>query len=149
MIVVLDFDGVLNGIETREPMSPVVDGLFLNEVLVAKFNRIVERTGAKVVLSTSWRKAGIDACSRALRAVGFIGEIIGATPDFRPVGQSSPYTPRSDEIRAWLAANPVDAFVVLDDHDDCEVDGRTVQTDTLVGLTDDDVERAVKILEAA
>lgn len=35
-IVFLDFDGTLNGLETREPPSPIHPGLFLNPVLVAE-----------------------------------------------------------------------------------------------------------------
>lgn len=150
-VIFLDFDGVLNGRDTEESMSTVVDGLFPNRGLVARLNRIIERTGAHVVLATSWRyHAGIAKCLEALQAVGFVGEVIGETPDFRsqgPYADRRTYTPRSDEIRAWLAKHPVDAFVVLDDHGDAEVDGCTVRTDVRVGLTDQDVERAVRILE--
>ncbi len=150
-ILFLDFDGVLNGTETIEAMSPTAAGLFLNVARVGRLNSIIARTGADVVLSTSWRyHAGLAKCDEALRAVGFVGNVIGMTPDFRssdPYADRRTYTPQSDEIRAWLKAHPVDAFVVLDDHGDCEVDDRTVRTNTRFGLSAEDVERAVAILE--
>lgn len=149
-VIFLGFDGVLNGVDTDDPMSEIIDGLFLSRHLVARLNDVIGRTCASVVLSTSWRYASdIATCASALRRLDFTGTVIGATPDFRsggPYADRRAYTPRSDEIRAWLKANPADAFVVLDDHDDCEVDGHTIRTDARRGLSDENVERAVRIL---
>jgi hypothetical protein len=153
-----DLDGVLNGSETREPPSLVHPGIFLNPERVARLNRICERTGAVVVLSTSWRHRlhddgrpiTLDELRAAYAAAGFTGSIMGATPDLRPPGSppKSVHTPRSDEIRAWVKEHRPAAFVVLDDYDDAGVDGRFVRTDPRCGLTDADVERAVDLLGA-
>lgn len=57
-VLFLDFDGVLGAgrvwaqNESRRWTCPAG---WLDPVLIARFNRLVRRTGAAVVLSTSWR----------------------------------------------------------------------------------------------
>lgn len=152
----LDFDGVLSGLETREPPSPVHAGIFLNPEAVARLSAICERTGAVVVLSTSWRHRlhddgrpiALDDLRRALALAGFAGHVLDATPDLRPLGSppKSVYTPRGDEIRTWVERHQPEAFAVLDDYADADVDGRLVRTDSRRGLTDADADAAVRIL---
>lgn len=148
-VVFLDFDGVLNSRASHDDAVPQHPALRLNREMVAWLNLLCRRTGAVVVLSTSWRTR-IDAtgcsvdCAGALAHLGFTGKVIGATPAF--AAWPGVHTPRADEIRAWLAANPVDAFVTLDDHSDADVDGCGVRTDVRIGLTMADVEAATRIL---
>jgi hypothetical protein len=63
---------------------------------------------------------------------------------------------RSEEITAWLDEHPdVKNFVVLDDMETVFLkkgsyfawDGRQVQTDPMVGVTESDVEAVLKIFE--
>ncbi len=159
-VLFLDFDGVLNGLETREPPSPVHAGLFLNPVLVGRANAVCERTGAVVVLSTSWRNR-IDAtgCSldiaTALRGVGLSVEIVGTTPD---LSRKDTITrdgetielwrapERRHEIAAWIEQHKPDAFVILDDDRGAEIAGHFVWCDPKRGLSTEGVEMAVRIL---
>lgn len=165
-VVFLDFDGVLNGFETREPPSPVHAGLFLNPVLVERVNAICERTGAVVVLSTSWRgrarypkghamHLAEDEVVEALRRAGARFEVVGATPD-----HSRPDTVTRDgetielwraperrhEIAAWVEQNKPDAFVILDDDRGAEIAGHFVWCDPKRGLSAEGAEMAVRIL---
>jgi hypothetical protein len=104
-------------------------------------NRIVERTGAKIVISSTWRVTdGMERVSVVLRAHGFAGEIIGGTP----VTSGT----RGGEIKAWLdESSGVTSFVALDDATDMDpVRKRHVATSMEHGLLDVHVEEACTIL---
>lgn len=79
-------------------------------------NHVIEQTGAKVVLSSSWRIVWpYRAVEVMLRTAGFVGELIGATPN-GVVGK--PHA-RGNEIQAWLDEHPeVTAFAIVDDSSD-------------------------------
>lgn len=58
---------------------------------------------------------------------------------------------RASEIAAWLDTHAdVSAFVILDDDRDFgPLSARHVRTDSSVGLTEEDVRRAMEFLESA
>jgi len=152
----LDFDGTMNGLETREPPSSIHKGIFLNPVLVERVNRICEATGAKVVLSCSWRHRLHDDgrpitlgdLQRALARAGLTAQVIGSTPDMRPPGSApkAVYTPRAHEIQAWIDTNKPGRFVVLDDYTDAAIGENFVHCDRRVGLTEEGAREAIRIL---
>jgi len=136
-VIFLDFDGVLNSrkwweSEERASMtghSPHGNSLRnIDRAAVIQLLRIVKETGAKIVISSSWRsyhgrntKGGISLlrwilAERGLRCASKI--VIGCTPDLQGrtyetgiyVGKA-----RGHEIRAWMDGQSVDRFVVLDD----------------------------------
>jgi len=62
-VIFLDIDGVLNCKRTPNPRKlPYV----VDPVLLARFKRLVERSGADVVLSSTWRydPAGLFSAKR-------------------------------------------------------------------------------------
>lgn len=150
-IVFLDFDGVLNHLEwasgqphPRPPFDPAC---------VRRVARICERTGARIVVSSSWRtreQRSITWLRGLLIGAGLGGKayVVGMTPDHQHTG------PRADEIRAFLASPPktigrVESFAILDDDADAGegLGEHFVQTDfERGGLLDEHVERAVQIL---
>jgi hypothetical protein len=76
--------------------------------LLRRFKRLLQRTGAKVVLSSTWRYDPAGLFSAKHWGVPFID----VTPDM-------PHRPRRDEVIAWLKSHPkVKRFVVIDDEDD-------------------------------
>ncbi len=157
-IVFLDIDGVLNGARFFDAQSKrdhrrkrgqakaqdPADAI--DPAAVEHLNAIVARTGAQVVISSSWRCAfGLSEIARFLDARGFKGLVCGSTP----VGYG---IARGQEIEGWLraqdyAAHTVESFVILDDIGDmAHLASRLVQTDTLHGLQPEHVERAVAML---
>ena len=121
-VIFLDIDGVLNCKTTRNPRKlPCV----VDPKLLRRFKRLIERTGAKVVLSSTWRydPAGLFSAKH------FGVPYIGVTPDM-------PKRPRRDEVLAWLSDHPrVKRFVVIDDEDD-ELDELPLfQPSAATGLT--------------
>jgi predicted transcriptional regulator len=147
-IIFLDIDGVLNRTVSATHIR-------LDDDLVAKLRVLAERSGAAIVLSTYWREFG-DYIAYILSRHKILSPVIGRTPgraSSRVEGEKR-YDSRSDEIRAWLAANRKEGFshfVVLDDREDAglSIEAHLVLTESEVGLTDEHVARALRILEAA
>ena len=104
-VIFLDIDGVLNCKKTPNPRKfPYV----VDKRLLVRFKRLLEKTGAKVVLSSTWRYDPAGLFSAKHWSIPFID----VTPDM-------PKRPRRDEILAWLKKHPrVTRFVVIDDEDD-------------------------------
>jgi HAD domain in Swiss Army Knife RNA repair proteins len=167
-VIFLDVDGVLNS----EAFLRVLDDRHrqlghheacecfrlerkIDRDAVARLNRLVSETGAKIVISSSWRKL-LDPpeLQRVLVEHGLVAEIIGETPD----GDNDPEMRdafghidrifRGHEIDFWLRKHPeVDRFVILDDCSDMEMHkNRLVQTDCEVGLIDEDVDLAIRVM---
>lgn len=119
-LIFLDIDGVLNSAQFLLERAGgegvvIVDGQFdathtIDPERVALLNRLVEESGARIVLSSSWRCLfGLERTQRSLQAKGFTGNLADAT--VRLAGH-----PRHAEIRHYLTALPcVPSFVVLDD----------------------------------
>jgi len=161
--VFLDIDGVLNDIELHRMMEwggKKWGWDWVRPLLVKKLNTIIERTGALVVVSSSWRQKWTkQELQTILDEQGFVGEVASVTPvleDPRFYAERGPVFPdRSDEVLEWIGlckhASPgIDIrYVVLDDRGEFfqNTPGiNIVLTDGDVGLTDEDVERAVEIL---
>ena len=135
-VIFLDIDGVIAPIPD---MSRYGD---LDHGCVRVLNEIVARSGAEVVVSSSWRFGKTVAeVQQILEERGFVGRVIGKTPTDEP-GCS-----RGEEIAAWLAEHPVAGCVILDDHSDMGVLlGRLIRTNGMVGLRPSDVDRAIEKL---
>jgi hypothetical protein len=113
-VIFLDFDGV---VVCREKIYGRLEdhnkwARNAQPEPVQQLNRIIRETGAKVVVSSTWRMHhDIPELDGTLRRSGFEGEIIGTTPVF--------HKERGVEIRAWLESHPeVEDWVVLDDDSD-------------------------------
>jgi hypothetical protein len=122
-VVFLDIDGVLNCSKTPNPRNlPYV----VDELLLAHFLDLLRRTGASVVLSSTWRydPAGLFAAKHY--GIPFID----VTPDL-------PQEPRCKEVLEWLRTHPdVSRYAVIDDEDD-ELDELPLfQPSRRTGLTD-------------
>lgn len=158
-VLFLDMDGVLNShayAVKRNRAHPEHERLpwdrhdprrwaeMIDPAAVMRLNQICDQAGAKVVISSSWRYAhDVAMMKRILDIAGFTGEVIGETPN----DMHAPA--RSHEISAWLAQNPgTTRFVVLDDGKSAGegLEKWFVHTDLAVGLTDEDVKKAILIL---
>lgn len=114
LIIFLDIDGVLNcenaytrrlshgfcqykefdlktgGKDTYQTFYPPCKNLI---------NKLIEVTGAKIVVSSTWRHSGLDWLRRVWEAEGMSGEIIDVTPSIRDARFN---VPRGCEIDKWL-----------------------------------------------
>jgi hypothetical protein len=121
-VIFLDIDGVLNCDATSNPRDfPYV----VDQVLLARFKELVSKTGAKVVLSSTWRSDPI----------GLLAARHFDIP-FDDVCTDTPGAPRCEEILSWLRRHPdVTRYVVLDDSDDCLDELPLFQPSQSTGLT--------------
>lgn len=157
-IVFLDYDGVLN----YEKFYVGRDLSNLDEyplceicpVAVANLNRILKETGAKVVVSSTWRYGRtIGELQNILEQRGFSGEIIGATPI-----DNTRHHVRGNEILKWIQDNPLTTgepvyfdykeYVIIDDDEDMLYQQRNnfLQTSPFDGLTVEGADSAISIL---
>lgn len=114
-VVFLDIDGVLNSHRTAICFGGYpfeVDGKdrsMFDEVALGLIRGIVATSGAKVVLSSSWRITHrFDKVGQALEL-----PIIDRTPSCSGI--------RGDEIKAWLEAETspaIECYAIIDDNSD-------------------------------
>ena len=111
----LDIDGVLNVI----PQGHDNYGGIFHKHLVENLKRIVDETGAKIVVSSTWRLNGIISIQNMWRDRGLPGEVIGITPSFWISADDSIPQYKKDkrgyEIQDWIDKNNPDNYVILDD----------------------------------
>lgn len=139
-VIFLDFDGVLNCYRSFErDRSPVS----LWDPNLECLARLVKHSGARVVISSSWRYFyPIEELTMALWAYGVDCEVLGRTVcRFGSL-------PRGLEIQEWLDENPgVEFFCILDDEGDMEhLAPYLVRTSMETGLTDTHVAQALSLL---
>lgn len=153
-VIFLDFDGVITTARSKGKLDK-------DKMLLLK--RIVDATGAKIVISSSWRSLSLEDTISNITDTNdyFVGEnpficpeaVVGVTPVMRAFRNSDKKVtfslPRGCEINRYLDEHrEIDDYVILDDDSDmllCQKDN-FVQTDGIDGLTEADVERAIEIL---
>jgi len=174
-LIFLDFDGVLNsraflmandyGERSNELDSMLddfrvarnvqIDAIDVKQIdpsKVALLNQIVKETGAKIVVSSSWRIGkSIEHLQAILDFHGFVGEVIGKTCSFNNADKV-----RGDEIYDWLFdyfhAPPTsefvrEQFVIIDDDSDMgDFEDRLVHTSFAKGLQPEHVAQAISML---
>lgn len=118
-VIFLDIDGVLNSrsYDRKRNWNEQTD---IDESRLPLLKSIVKATGAKIVLSSTWRQhwnrnpercdADGEYINRTFAKFGL--EIFDKTPGL------GLYFDRPDEIRAWLNCieEDVESFVILDDY---------------------------------
>lgn len=118
-VIFLDIDGVLNS-RIYDRKRNWDEQTNIDETRLPLLKRIVDETGAKIVLSSTWRKHW-DKQTRKCDEDGiyindvfekFGIEVYDKTPDL-----GIDYD-RPDEIKAWLQSSEedVESFVIIDDY---------------------------------
>ena len=109
---------------------------------IKKLNKIVEKTNCEVVITSAWRaNHTLVWFDEFFQEAGYIGSLLSTTPQ-RNNGNAEQR--RQHEIKAWLSAHKTRQYAILDDMD-LEID-RFVRTVPSTGLTDEDVEKVIKLL---
>lgn len=141
-IIFLDFDDVLNTSKTLER------GELFETSKIGLLNDILDRTDAKIVVTSNWRLAATSGELEEIlveAGVHAAGRVTGVTPWIEDLS-------RGAEINAWLenAPLPVGKFVIIDDRADMEAfSRRLVRTDPRFGLVPGQVEDVIGLLGEA
>lgn len=137
-IIFLDVDGVLNSDNSKSRLP-------LSKKLLKNLREIVKATNARIVVSSTWRRDEF-AMKKLRRALEFKKMKIYSmtTIHYFKHGQV-----RGDEIDMWLKNHDdIENYVILDDCYDFHEHQlqNFVQTDYKVGLSENDVKKAIDIL---
>ena len=165
-VIFIDFDGVLNTeryiTEAIENDMPVRDkyGHMFDYKCIDALKTIVEKTGAKIVVSSSWRYAGIKNMKDMWKDRHLPGEVIDVTLSrdsskldeqkriYKELyGEHFYDRTRGQEIDVYLKSHPkIDRYVIIDDDSDMLSDQNFVKVDAYNGLEEKHIENILKFL---
>ena len=152
-ILFLDVDGVLNTIDSKGRLICKNGDLYelnINNNRIKLLKKIIDDTNCKIVLTSTWRTKYI-ACNKLEKKLKYKNiEIFDYTPI---LGEKSM---RGEEIKSWLYQYKqkmnihLIKYAILDD-DDMFLDEQLnffIKTDPFIGLTNENVENIIKILNS-
>jgi len=158
-IIFLDIDGVLNS-DTWEESDEHINGKYPENMFDPKavnlLNKIIKETGAKIVLTSTWRlKYSLVEMTKLFIKIGLKCDLIGCTPDLK---KDNDYTLRGNEILKWCKDNRriigtkylnYTDFIILDDNSDMLYwqSKYFFQTDKLCGLSPTVAREAIRMLK--
>lgn len=161
-IIFLDIDGVLNTESWYVQMTNETPkdkfGYAYDPQAVANLRKIVEETEADIVISSSWKCMGLSQMEDMWKDRNLPGKIIGITPNSvsdellidADIDSMELFHIRGEEIKEWLKKHGkrVCNYVIIDDMDNMLPGQQShfVQTNPEMGITEDDAEKAIAIL---
>ena len=158
----LDIDGVLNTgrwyskMDRNTPKDKY--GYAFDPNAVANLKKIVDETGAEIVISSSWKSFGFSELEEMWQDRALPGKLIGITPNTvsdemllnADLEHMELFSIRGMEIKEWLTkhAKHVSHYAIIDDMDNMlpEQQSHFVKTDPEMGISKDNAEQAIQIL---
>lgn len=148
-ILFLDFDGVLNTehyqglLQYQGKLWQDEYGAFFDPNTVKQLKRIIDDTGADIVVESSWKYLGLDAMKEMWMARDLPGKVIDITPSL--AGEN-----KGVEIASWLTeqANQNIRYAIIDD-EYVILDSQLphfILTNPYEGITEEQANRAISIL---
>lgn len=125
-VVFLDIDGVLwtgNSAEYQfEKLGKPASGksVVFDDTAVSNLQKLIEQTGAKIVVSSTWRfNQTVNSMQNTLAERGLKCEVVGLTPDGEKINGLYRAVPRGNEIKQWLDPHTeVEKYLIIDDDSD-------------------------------
>ena len=160
-VIFLDIDGVLNSNFWNDShQKEISNGTLIDIEKIKLLAKLVKNTNAKLILHSGWRfwynsnleptRKESENLSKLLQQEDIV--IDGMTPDFstEEIRKSKKFSlVKASEILTWLAEHEeVDKWIVIDDLDlhNPEIEIHQIKTDSAVGLTIEDIQKAKKML---
>lgn len=170
-LLFLDFDGVLNAFNYNKELymqraraiksgvhhteaPPVHDcfGALFCPDCVEQLKRIITATGADIVITSTWRKAGIKEMREMWTARNLPGKIVGITPYLTDGNNQMLGTDmansRGAEVAHFMALR-TEPYCIVDDRTDFlpnQLKDHFVEVDADKGLTKRDADKVIEIL---
>jgi hypothetical protein len=161
-IIFLDIDGVLNTerwhCQTASNELQDEYGYKFDPVAVTNLSKIIEETGADIVISSSWKFMGLSKMRKMWKDRKLPGNVIGITPNTVSdkfllnvdLDNMDIMAIRGQEVKEWLMLNKneITNYVILDDMNDIlqEQESHFVWIDPEVGITSGNAVQAIFIL---
>ncbi len=154
-VVFLDIDGVL---VSRKDRLAHRSHSWLDEAKVARLSKAVLACGAKIVVSSTWRR---DANCRTILITNGLSAPFHAdwrtAPSIHPRDMADPHQPRASEIADWLKRNGLSksvsrqmhaSYAIIDDNFELFPDQmeNLISVDPNAGLTDGHCEQIISHL---
>ena len=158
-VIFLDIDGCLTSEREGNYFNPDPVKYHPSKKIMTQIMKLCDETGAKVIMSTNWRKFDIDGVwinsygtyhNPLQEVLDFFGEeyCIGTLPAIKHINKSQAvilYLEEHDDI---------DSFVIFDDDEreqfqstcDFKIKKHFVFIDNVDGITEYDIDRAKEIL---
>ena len=157
-VIFLDVDGVLNSENfyrkrgapdyrfEDEPPYPLCE---FDPESIKLLNQIIEKTKAKIVVSSTWRIGRtVEELKTLFKSVGIEGDVIDRTDVLRD-RKGYDEVVRGTEIKRWQDQFPeVENYIIIDDDNDMlpEHQKNFIKTSFWTGLTPELVEESITIL---
>ena len=149
-IIFLDFDGVLNTeyyqglLQFQGKQWQDQYGAFFDPRAVRQLKRVIDATGADIVVESSWKYLGLEAMQELWRVRNLPGRVMDITPSLTDNAS------KGEGISAWLSeyATPDTRYVIIDD-EYVVLDAQIpyfILTNPYEGLTEEQANRAISIL---
>ena len=162
-VIFLDIDGVLNSGDNMRALHRLavthgiknvdrdIHGQLFDERCVSFLDCLIRETSAKIVVSSTWRRAGLPAMQTMWRERGLPGDVIDVTPKWADAEMVERYyqpgADRGYEIQEWLDTHSdIESYVILDDDSDMLSHQSFVKCDGKYGITYDVFIKALEIL---
>ena len=145
--ILLDIDGVLTSethtqkcvLENRPENLYWMD--WFDPECIEALRTLLKRTGADIIVSSSWREMGIERLRTVWEHNKMPGQLKEPTPEWIP--------DKMQALRHWINSNttlhPFDKYIILDD-DPTGLERWQIKTNPRTGLTRQDVEKKLKTL---
>ena len=154
-VIFLDFDGVITTYKSKYR---------LDEEKMKLIEHICNKTDAYIVISSSWRMWTLEDTIKDITDTSKWSVPVPFTPIERVVGVTSRMysfkgddkkthfrVPRGVEIERYLDEHEdIDKYVIFDDDSDMLLEQAPyfVKTNTEIGITEEDVKKAIEILNS-
>lgn len=174
-IIFLDIDGVLVHENYIVSVYPNIKrdrfGKLFCPIASSLLNELIEKTNAKIVITSSWRADGLKDMQTMWKERNMSGEVIDVTPYFYvrdTIHMHKPSMPRGVEIDYWLHRNnymhhepdciadyetikkcKIKNYIIIDDDTDMLWNQRNnfIRCNEMEGFTFNDFQKALKILK--
>ncbi len=162
-VLFLDIDGVLNSKKwEKDHIRQLQEKKQIDPEAVKKLAKIVKSTGAIIILHSGWRFWFDQSMNPIREESQYLVNLFhkqklkmkGVTPDLttKEIRRTKKFSlVKADEILLWLKNHPnYQKWLVLDDlelHNN-EVEKHQIRTDSRIGISEEDVEKAINLLNA-
>lgn len=152
--VFVDIDGVLNTPKTHSiNLNRYQSTAGIEKKRLILLKEIVDKTKAGIVLISDWRFSFLEKDNLPKMAKYITKKFNEVDLTFELVSWQKKYLSRGDAIRRYIAENPCNGFVIIDDIEypeyyDDDLFWHYIRINNKRGLEEDEVRMAIKILNS-